>query len=81
MLLISYGVGESLSTDQVSCRHIEGVENHYPSASPTSSSAAFNLKLAIVDVELAVHGPGASKLDHGKAPSESVKHRALIATR
>jgi hypothetical protein len=80
MLLIFDGIGVSLGTDQVSCHQIEGVEHYYSPTSPTSSTAAFNLQLTISDVELTMHSPGASKLDHGKAPSESVKHRALKST-
>jgi len=81
LLLILLRVGKSLGADQVSCCHIEGVENHYPATSSASPSTAFDLELAILDVKPAVHRPGASKLDHGKAPIESVKHRVLSSTR
>jgi hypothetical protein len=70
------GVSEPSGADHFSCREVEGVENHYPSTSSAATATAFDLESHRLAVELAMHGPTASKLDHGEAPIESVIMRA-----
>lgn len=66
-ILVSYGVGEPLSSDQVSSCQVEDVEYYYPSLSPATTATALYLELTIDNIELSVHGVTASKLDdHAK---------------
>jgi hypothetical protein len=70
------GVSEPGGADHLSCREIKGVEDHYPSTRSAVTATAFDFESHRLAVELAMHGPTASKLDHGEAPIESVIARA-----
>lgn len=62
-------VGELLRPDHLTGSEIEGVENHYPSTGSATAATALDLELPVSDVEFAMHGPAASKLDHEKLQS------------
>jgi hypothetical protein len=71
------GVSEPRGADQFSCRKVEGVEDHDAPTCSATAATALDLESHRLDVELAMHGPAASKLDHDEAPSDSVIVRAL----